>query len=158
GDRDVLRADLGAALGDVAQADAVLLAQGRDAVLHVERMHLECGHVDQEPRSDEIVVPPMLPEYVADILAEETLDALPEFLNPVDIGLIHPPSSIRSIGGAWLERVDARLDPKVPGDVGDEVLDRRERPHRLYRNRLVERQLAEPRHAHKARIPVHLGG
>src|SRR6267143_2150100 len=41
GDVDVLGADLGAALGDVAEADALLRTDELEAVVGVERMHLE---------------------------------------------------------------------------------------------------------------------
>src|SRR5689334_6265783 len=53
-DRDVLGADLGAALGDVAVAQAVLFLEVLKAVLGVERVHLERGVVDEEARSDEL--------------------------------------------------------------------------------------------------------
>ena len=142
-DGDVLRADLGAALGDVAQADAVLLPQVRDPVFGVERVHLERRDVHQEPRADELVVHAMLPQDVADVLTQEALDALPVLLHPVDVGLIHPPGPVGSIGRARLERLDPSLDPEVPRDVGHEILDRRERAHRLDGHRLVERQLVQ---------------
>ena len=136
----------------------MLLPQGRDPVFGVERMHLERRDVHQEPRPDELVVHLMLAQDVADILTQEALDALPELLHPIHVGLIHPPGPIRSVGRARLERLDPRLDPEVPGDVGHEILDRRERAHRLDGDRLVERQLVEPGHAHEPRVPVHLGG
>src|SRR5882762_5251978 len=47
GDGDVLGTDLGAALGDVAIADAVRLFQLGDTVLGIERMHLERGGVNE---------------------------------------------------------------------------------------------------------------
>ena len=56
GDGDVLRANLGTALGDVAQANAVGLLELRHAVLGVERVHLQRGGVNEEARSDEFVV------------------------------------------------------------------------------------------------------
>ena len=46
----------GAALGDVAVADAVLVLEVREAVRGVERMHLERRGVDEEARPDELVV------------------------------------------------------------------------------------------------------
>ena len=87
GDVDVLRADLRAALGDVAVADVVLLLQIRNTVLDVERVHLERGRVDEEARPDELVVLGVIAQHVADVLAEEALDALPELLDAVDVTL-----------------------------------------------------------------------
>src|SRR3984893_16239713 len=98
GDRDALRADLGAALGDVAIADTLLAAQVGHAVLDVERMHLERGARDQQARADEAVVQVVLAQYVADVLAEEALDALPELLHAVDVGLRHAPGAVRRVG------------------------------------------------------------
>jgi len=37
-------------------------------------------------------------KHVADVLAEEALDALPEFLDPVHVGLCHPPGAVRASG------------------------------------------------------------
>src|SRR5438045_4088666 len=76
GDRDVFRADFRAALGDVAVADAVLLAKLRDAVGRIERIHLERCRVGQEPRTDELVVQPVIAQDMTDVLAQEALDAL----------------------------------------------------------------------------------
>src|SRR5436305_8334918 len=84
GDGDRLRTDLGAALSDVAVADAVRLAQVGEAVLGVEGVHLQGRGVDQQPGADELVVQMVLPQHVADVLAEEALDALAELLRPVD--------------------------------------------------------------------------
>src|SRR5262249_52608928 len=83
GDPDALGADLGATLRDVAVADAVRLLQVFHPILDVERVHLEVRGVDQEARADELVVEPVLAQDVADVLAEEALDALPELLHPV---------------------------------------------------------------------------
>ena len=69
GDGDVFGADLGAALGDVAEADALRLLQFRQAVFRVERMHLQRGSVYEEARADEFVVLVMVAQNVADVLA-----------------------------------------------------------------------------------------
>ncbi|MDX1401652.1 MAG: hypothetical protein R3245_07010, partial [Kiloniellales bacterium] len=55
GDRDGLGAHLGAALGDVAEADPLRLAQVVHPVLRVQRMHLQGCRVDQEPGPDEAI-------------------------------------------------------------------------------------------------------
>src|SRR6185369_4459282 len=55
-DRDLLGADLGAALRDVAVADAVLLLQVDHAVRGIQRMHLERRGIGEEARADELAV------------------------------------------------------------------------------------------------------
>ncbi len=152
-----LRADLRATLGDVAVAHAVGGAQLRQPVLGVERMHLERGHVDEEPRADELVLLVVIAQHVADVLAQKALDTLAEFLHAVDIRLLHAPGAVRRVRRPRLERLDLLLDLVVPGHIGHEVFDVRKRPHRLDGHRLIERQLVQPRHAHEARIPVDLG-
>ncbi len=78
-----------------------------DAVLGVERVHLERGRVDEEPRADELVVLVVIAQDVADVLAEEALDALPELLHAIDVLLLHAPGAVRRVGRARLERLDA---------------------------------------------------
>ena len=73
------------------------LAQVLDPVLGVERVHLQRRDVHQKPRADELVVLVVLAQDVADVLAEEALDALPELLHPVDVRLIHPPGPVRRV-------------------------------------------------------------
>src|SRR5438552_7564171 len=53
GDSDVLRADVGAATGDVAEARAELPADRWNSILRVERMHLQRGEADHESRPHE---------------------------------------------------------------------------------------------------------
>ena len=157
GDVDVLRAHLRAALRDVAVAEAVRVLQITQPVACVERVHLERGRVHEEPRADELVVLPVIAQHVAHVLAEEALDALAELLHAIDVPLRHAPRPVGRVGRARREPADARLHGVVPRHVGDEVLDERERPHRLHGDRLVERQGVEPGHAHEARPPVDLG-
>src|SRR5438132_11863831 len=77
-DVDRLRADLGAALGDVAEADARLLLQVAAARDGVERVHVEAGDADHEARAGEGVRALVVAQHVAHVLAEEALDALAE--------------------------------------------------------------------------------
>ena len=56
GDVDMLRADVRAVLRDVAVPDTVMVFQRRNPIRGIERMHLERGAVDEEPRSDEFLV------------------------------------------------------------------------------------------------------
>src|SRR5262245_28132618 len=156
GDRDVLGADDRAALRDVAEADAVRFLELGEAVLGVERVHLERGGVHEEARADELVVLLVFAQHVADVLAQEALDALPELLHPVDVLLLHAPRAVLRVGRARLERLDALLHREVPRHVGDEVLDRRERLQRLQRDRLLEGDVRAARHAHETRVAVDL--
>ena len=98
----------------------------------------------------------VLAKHVADVLAQEALDALAELLHAVDVALLHPPRTVRRVGGPRLESRDLLLDPEVPRDVRDQVLDRRKRAHRLDAHRFVQVQRAEPSHAHQARLAVNL--
>ena len=157
GDRDLLRADLRAALGDVAVTDAEGVRQIVGPILGVKRIHLERRGVDEEPRADELMVQPVVAQDVADVLAEEALDALPELLHALGVGLRHPPGAVVGVGRARPERLDPFLDVVVPRNVGNQIADRRERLHRLDRHRLVQIEAAEARHAHQLRIAVHLG-
>ena len=156
GDRDVLGAHLRAAVRDVAVPDAVLVFQRLEPVLGVERVHLERRGVDEEARPDELGVQRVIAQDVADVLAQEALDALAELLHAIDVGLRHAPRAVRRVRRPRLERLDRLLDLVVPRHVGDEIPDQRERLHRLERDRLVERELVETRHAHQPRVPVHL--
>src|SRR5918993_1319696 len=95
GARDVLRAPLRATARDVAVADAVALLQVLQPVTRVERMHFEGRVVEKKPRSDESLVQMMVTQDVADVLAQEAFDALPELLHAIDVRLRHPPGAIR---------------------------------------------------------------
>src|SRR5438128_12514136 len=78
---DAFRADFRAALGDVAQPDAVGILELARAIHGVQRMHLERGGVDQMARADKPVEQLMLAKHVTDVLAQKALDALSKFLN-----------------------------------------------------------------------------
>ena len=95
--------------------------RSRQAVLGVERMHLQRGGVDQEARADELVVHVVVAQDVADVLAQEAFDALAEFLHAVDVRLRHAPGAVRRVGLARLELLDLLLDAEIPGNVGDQV-------------------------------------
>ena len=93
---DVLGADLGAALGDVAEAEPRLGLGELEAVVGVERVHLQLGDAHEEARPREVrLVLGMVADHVADVLAEEALDALPELLAPLHVLLPHPPGAVR---------------------------------------------------------------
>src|SRR5258706_11902525 len=136
GDVDVLGTYLGAALRDVAEPDPALVADELGPVARVERVHLEPGDLDEEARAGEALLEIVVADDVADVLAEETLDALVELLPALDVLLHHPVLAVRI----------RRLEPErrhllgllvVVGDVGDQVADDRERPDRRHRDRLL---------------------
>src|SRR5262245_25333755 len=115
-DRDALRAGARAALGDVAVADAVRGLQVRQPVLDVERVHLQGRRLHQVAGADEAFVQLVVPQDVADVLAEEALDALAELLHAVHVRLRHAPGAVGGVGRPRLERLDALLHAVVPGD------------------------------------------
>jgi hypothetical protein len=110
-------------------------------------MHLELGGVNQESWADELFVELVVAQNVADILAQKALDAFPKFLNPVGIGLRHPPSAVGRIGRSGRELPDSLLRPEVGRDIGHQIFHRWKGPHWLDGDRLLEIQLAQSRHA-----------
>src|SRR5438105_2126936 len=121
GDVDVLGADLGAALGDVAEPDPRVLLDEASAVAGVQRMHVEARDLDEEARPGEhplLVL--VVANHVADVLAQEALDALVELLNAIDVLLHHP------VGAIGLRRLETKRRHLlgllvVEGHVGHEV-------------------------------------
>src|SRR6185437_10910798 len=90
-DLDVLGADLGAALGDVAEAQAVLLLRLLAPLTRVERVHVELGDAHQVARTGErLLVLLVIAHHVAGVLAQVALDALAELLRALDVHLGHP--------------------------------------------------------------------
>src|SRR5205814_8123266 len=130
GDVNVLGADLGAALRDVAEPEAVLRANEVDAIVRIERMHLQGRETHEEPWSGEApLVLLVVADDVADVLAQEALDAFVEFLYALHVLLVHAPLAVRVLG-LRLERWDGLRLLVVERDVGDEILDDGERLHR----------------------------
>jgi hypothetical protein len=54
-------------------------------------VHLEARRADEEPRPEERPLDLVVPQDVADVLAQEALDALPELLDPLDVLLLPAP-------------------------------------------------------------------
>ena len=133
------------------------VSQFFQSIFGVERVHLERRHVNEKTRSDEFVVHLMIAQDMANVLAEKTFDAFPEFLNAIDVGLLHPPRAVGCIGQARLERFDSPLHQKIPRHVRDQIFDDWKRFHRLDCDRLLNRQLAQAGHAHELWHAVHFG-
>src|ERR1700752_3119389 len=86
GDVDVLRTHVRAALGDVAEAKSVLLADELRAVVSVQGMHLErCESYEEARAREALLVLVVVADDVADVLAQEALDALVELLHALDV-------------------------------------------------------------------------
>src|SRR5439155_1114235 len=156
GDVDVLGAHLGAALRDVAEAHAGLLPHELRPIAGVERVHVEAGQLDEEARPREILLLLLVvADDVADVLAQEALDALVELLDAIDVLLHHP------IGAVGLRRLQAeRRDLLgllvVVRHVGDEIADQREGPDRRDADGLAGREGVHPGHAHEPGLAVDL--
>src|SRR5215210_206611 len=125
GDVDVDRADLGAALGDVAVAYAVVFFEVAEPVGFVHRVHLQPLVPNEEPGAGERGVLVVRPQDVADILAHKALDAPLRLVEALDVLLVHREGRLL----AGLEGLDALGHFVVPGDVGDQVLYDGEGPH-----------------------------
>jgi len=134
GDVNVFRADFRATLRDVAVTDAVRGAQFFEAILGIERMHLERGGVNQKARADEFVVLPVIAQDVANVLAEKTLDAFPEFLDAIDVRLLHPPGAVGGVRLPGLEGGNCHLRAEVRRDI------RREHPRAVQGRSSAERR------------------
>src|SRR4051812_30011253 len=79
GDLDRFWADVGAALRDVAEAQAGLPLEELQPIVRVERVHLQRGQPHEEARPGEgRLVVLVITDDVADVLAQEALDALVE--------------------------------------------------------------------------------
>src|SRR5438067_12171125 len=152
-DLDVLGADFLAALGDVALADARLAVQQGGARARVQGVHLQGGDPDHVARPVVGGLVVVVAQDVADILAEEALDALAVLVDALRILGQH---LVRDrLTRLRREPWDLLVDLIVPGDVGNQVLDQGKRPHRPYVNLLIDK-LINARLAHEARPAVDL--
>src|SRR6266508_908499 len=149
-DVDVLGADFGTALGDVAIAEAELLLQESGPGRAVEWVHLERGDPHEETGAAELPLLSVVPQNVADVLTEEALDALAELLHAVDVGLRHLPARAWARG----KRRDLAVDFVVPRDVRHEVAGDGKRLHRRHDHRLIERKSVHPGLAREPRATV----
>ena len=121
------------------------------AVSGVERVHVELGAARTKkrgPKNSRLVLL-VVADDVADVLAEEALDALPELLAAVDV-LLHHPAACRRHRAAGAERRDLSRGLVVERHVGDQVADERERSQRRHRDGLALGKISHPGHAHQA--------
>src|ERR1700724_2398830 len=97
-------------------------------------MHFEASYPDKKSWATKSLHFLVVAENVAHVLAQEALDALAELLHSVYIFLRHFPFCV----GARSEWRNLLVDAVIPGNVGDKILDHRERLHRLHRDGLVQ--------------------
>lgn len=157
GDGDVLWANCGTTLGDIAITYTVFLLEICAAVFHIEGVHFQRCRVDHVPGPGKFLVQVVLTQYMADILTQETLDTFPELLYPVYVTLHHPPGAIRGVWPAWFEFPDPLLHPVINRDIRYEITYNGEGLHRLNSHGLSLGHITHPRHAHKPRVPIDLG-
>src|SRR5689334_7573898 len=155
---NLLRANLGAALGDVTKTNPLCLTQLLSSILYVERVHLERGGINQETRPDKLIMFAMVAENVTNVLAQKAFDAFPKFLDAVDVALLHPPGAVGGIRRTWFESLDPLFDCEIPGDIGDQIFQRRERFHRFDCHRPVEWKIVQSRHAHELGHAIYFRG
>src|SRR5712692_11883049 len=91
GNVNVFRAHLSAALSDVAQADAQLVAKELGAGYTVERVHLQGGHANEKARPTKLFLLVVVAQDVAHVLTQEAFDTFAELLHAVHILLIELP-------------------------------------------------------------------
>ena len=138
GNRNRLRTHLPATSGDVAVTDVVLVPQIADPVFGIKRMHFERSGIDEQTRTDKLVVLVVFSQDVAHVLAEKTLDALAKLLHALDVGLLHAPCAIGRVGWAWLELLDRLLGPEIPRNIRDQIAYDRKRMHWLQDDRHIQ--------------------
>ena len=88
---NLFRANLCAALRDVAVAESQLFFQQRHAIAIVQRMHLQPRDAHKKSRPAELRFLIVIAQDVTNVLAKKTLDALPEFLHAIRVFLIKLP-------------------------------------------------------------------
>src|SRR5439155_141343 len=150
GDVYIFGANLGAAFSYVAVADTELLFQQLGSIQTVKRMHFKPRHAHKESRSAELFLLVVIAQHVANVLAQEALDALAKFLDAIHLALIHLPLNI------WSRREGRNLfvNAIVPRNIGNKILEHRKALHRLYGNWLVNRQRIESGLTSQPRVAV----
>src|SRR5438552_10009043 len=123
GDRNRFGTNLGAALGDVAEADPAFMAQVIAPICFVERMHLVNRGAHEHRRAHELLVLVVRAQHVTHVLAQEAFDAFAELLRPLDFELIHPPRAVRCVGLARLEGRNPFVHFVIPRNVSHEIPD-----------------------------------
>ena len=112
--------------------------------------------VDEEARADELLVLVVIAQHVADVLAQEALDALPEFLDAIDVALRHPPGAVGASGGRGLNFLMPFLTRKFHDtSVTRSLISGNARIGSTVTGS-CRFDLAQARHAHQPRLAVDL--
>src|SRR5688572_16058770 len=114
-------------------------------------MHLQSGDAHEESWSAELLLFVVIAQDMANILAKKTLDALAEFLHPVDVALVHLPFHVGTRG----EGRNLAVDFVIPRDIRDQIFNYRERLHRLHGDRLIQGQRIHSRLAGQPWVAVY---
>src|ERR1051326_257471 len=157
-DRNTLRTHFRATFRDIAIPNSLRFRELFKAILRIKRMHLQRSDINEKSRSDKLLVLIVLAKDVANILTQKTLNALSEFLHPIHVLLLHSPTSIRRIRRARLEFFNLLLNPEIPGDIRNQILNGGEAFHRFDFYGLIERQFVQSRHAHQPGHSIDLRG
>src|SRR3990172_12375967 len=156
-DVDMLGADLGAALRDVAETQARLDPGQLLAVMGIQRVHLQLRQPHEEARARERrLVLLVVADHVTDVLAQEALDTLAELVAALDVLLKHAPRTVGLLGPGPEGRNRLRL-LVVEGDVRRQGPGEGEGLHGRHGEGLTGRERVHPRHAHEPRLAVDLG-
>ena len=121
-DVNFLGTNLSAALCNIAKSQPEFIFQKSYPRDPIQRMHLQRGHSHEETRSAKFIVFIVLAQNMANVLAQETLNALAELLHPVNIFLQHLPLCSRT----RLESRNLLVHFVIPGNISHQVLDHRE--------------------------------
>lgn len=151
----MLRAYFRAALGDVTGANSSVFFEKRPSVRGVQRVHFKGSESHHVPWSEEDVFALTVTEHMANVLAQEALDAFAKLLDAIDVDLLHP----QRFGASFIgksERFDLLRNFVVPTDVGNEVFDYRKRFDRRHDDRLILRQFVDSSFAQQLRFSVDL--
>src|ERR1700730_4904679 len=116
-------------------------------------MHFQSRYTNEETRPSKVFELIVIAQDVADVLAKKALDALAELLHAIDVVLIDLP--IRA--GTRTERRDLLIYLIVPRNIGDEILQDRERLHGEDFDRLIQWQRVPPGLTHQPRAAIHFG-
>ena len=152
----MLGADLGAALGDVAETHAV-----RAASVPAGGHRCRAGafprrrYAPEIARANELLVYLMIAQDVADVLAQKALDALAEFLDAVDIVLLQSVQVPSEHRASRLNGLMCFLTREFDRHVGNES-GSAERPASAPGEGRIRVTFVQPRHAHEARLAVDL--
>jgi hypothetical protein len=117
---------------DITIANAAFLLKLSQPILAVQGVHVECGDLNHEPRSEIAVLSVMIPKHVTNILAQEAFNTLTKLLDAFHVYLLHFERAGNILGdseGRYLFR-----SPVIDRYIRNQVLDEREGLKRMDAN------------------------